>query len=919
MASIFTYETEPVKLASPWPRAAPSTTSRPRGASTIGSLSGIEMPSAQTLEDFKITRLEAEPQEGPTEYKLHLLLRPRRTLSSTSTVQRVSGSHLSKSRSSGLLEGQKPPSTVPPPTLTPTYLSRQNRLQHLTTQLLWRLQQSSSNHCSSKADLILPLLPEADVARYESQGPRPLVAGLDESLGSLYEIGVSDDGTFVGLTLDELVESLRILRAMAHSLGCILQVTRLVEIGNCQWSEDETVGEKSRLRSYSEKLWVAEVLILPHHGSSADMQRPSVESRPNERHSGGVIHASAGPTDAIEYVRISLTGSTTSGKSSLLGTLSTSTLDNGRGKSRLSLLKHHHEIVSGVTSSLAQELIGYQDVSDTMGLAEPTTSVINYASGNISSWTDIHNSSGPGRLVFVTDSAGHPKFRRTTVRSLLSWAPQWTLCCIAADDEEEHTGKLGATASSNEVLGSKGHAIDLSKAHLEMCLKLDLPLVVIITKLDLASRNGLRQTFGKVLSTLKSAGRKPASIAVSGHNTELAESQSISQADNEAVRKALGSVDKSERHLLVPVIFSSVVDGRGIGQIHALLRQLPVPNTPSNDARKAACRGAHEGIGDPGNSLTVFHVDEIFATNAGERSSNGSGIPSHARFVLSGYACHGILERGDNLLLGPFNAGNPSSRPSVQDAQQRTKSFSGLSKSLPKDLTVYARSHQISATNDYSSHDHLPQPVWQPVRIVSLRHLRLPVHILLEGQVGTVGILPSQPLFLNADPCLRRGMILASPLPAAGDLPPAYTRITAVFANPNIYVNPSSSVIIYTASIRAPARIVEVRVPEQEATADHDTADILAFNEHDEPSDKDDGPAAAATPTLKEIEIVFQFTNSREWVEMGTKLLVTPAGGISMVNPPSDEGTGEGNRNSAGNAHAVGLEGFVGKIVRGSA
>ena len=791
----------------------------------------------------------------------------------------------------------------------------------MTTQLLWRLQQSSANHCSSKADLVLPLLPEADVERSKSQGPKLLVAGLDESLGSLYEIGVSDDGTFVGLTPDELVESLQILRAMAHSLGCVLQVTRLVEVGHCQWSEDETLGGKSQLRSYSEKLWVAEVLILPHHGSSADSRKPSVESRPIERQSRGVIHASAGPTDGTEYVRISLTGSTTSGKSSLLGTLSTSTLDNGRGKSRLSLLKHHHEIVSGVTSSLAQELIGYQDVSETMGLAEPHTSVINYASGNISSWTDIHNSSGPGRLVFVTDSAGHPKFRRTTVRSLLSWAPQWTLCCIAADDEEEHTGKLGATASSNEVLGSKGNAIDLSKAHLELCLKLDLPLVVIITKLDLASRNGLRQTFGKVLSSLKSAGRRPASIAVSAHNTELAESRSISRADEEAVRKALESVEKSERHLLVPIIFSSVVDGRGIGQMHALLRQLPVPYTPSRDGRKAKNGGTHEEIRDQGIPTTVFHVDEIFATNAGERSSNGScgGTPLHARFVLSGYVCHGVLERGGNLLLGPFNAGDPSSRPSVQDAQQRSKSFPGLSKSLPKDLVAYARSHQIPATNDHPSQGHQPQPVWQPVRVVSLRHLRLPVHTLLEGQAGTVGIVPSQPLYLNAEPCLRRGMILASPSPAAGDLPPAYTRITALFANPNLYVNPSSSVIIYTASIRAPARIVEVSVPEHQATADHDAAEIFAFNELGEPSDVDTGAAAAATPLLKEIEIVFQFTNSREWVEMGTKLLVTPAGGISMVSPPSDETTGEGNRNGAGQAPAARLEGFVGKIVRGSA
>jgi GTPase len=117
-------------------------------------------------------------------------------------------------------------------------------------------------------------------------------------------------------------------------------------------------------------------------------------------------------TPVRSQLRITLTGPTTSGKSSLLGTLSTATLDNGRGKSRLSLLKHRHEIVSGVTSSVAQELIGYKD-----------DRVINYASGNVTSWTDIHSSAENGRLVFVSDSAGHPRYRRTTVRGLVGWAP----------------------------------------------------------------------------------------------------------------------------------------------------------------------------------------------------------------------------------------------------------------------------------------------------------------------------------------------------------------------------------------------------------------------------------------------------------------------------------------------------------------
>src|SRR2546421_6699847 len=47
-------------------------------------------------ENFQVTRLEAEPQDGPTEYKLHLLLRPRRNYSSSSTGHVVSGSQQHK-------------------------------------------------------------------------------------------------------------------------------------------------------------------------------------------------------------------------------------------------------------------------------------------------------------------------------------------------------------------------------------------------------------------------------------------------------------------------------------------------------------------------------------------------------------------------------------------------------------------------------------------------------------------------------------------------------------------------------------------------------------------------------------------------------------------------------------------------------
>ena len=433
MASIFTYDPDPPRVSSPW--LAPDASPNP---STPQSNEEARSPPSSLLADYGVTRLKAEPQEGPTEYKLHLLLRPRRSYSSSSTGHILSDSQQPQQ------SVDRPIRSEPGLVLAPSNQSRQNRLEQLTTQLLWRLQQSSPYHASSSSDLVLPKLPEATETLESPSRPGKLIAGLEESRGALYEIGVSDDGTFVGLTKDEMDESLTNLRAMAASLGCNVKVIRMVMVGDCEWNESSRVierlgssadvlikhgtqepkrsadsDESTKTRSHHAQLWVAEALVKP--GLSSKETTISVGAKISTRHES--LPSSYDPNYSQEeknlaartttsQLRITLTGPTTSGKSSLLGTLSTATLDNGRGKSRLSLLKHRHEIVTGVTSSVAQELIGYK-----------ADRVINYASGNVTSWTDIHASADNGRLVFVCDSAGHPRYRRTTVRGLVGWAP----------------------------------------------------------------------------------------------------------------------------------------------------------------------------------------------------------------------------------------------------------------------------------------------------------------------------------------------------------------------------------------------------------------------------------------------------------------------------------------------------------------
>ena len=59
------------------------------------------------------------------------------------------------------------------------------------------------------------------------------------------------------------------------------------------------------------------------------------------------------------------------GKSTLLGVLTKGTLDDGRGKLRVNLFRHKHEIESGRTSSVGMEILGFDSESHIVGTSVP--------------------------------------------------------------------------------------------------------------------------------------------------------------------------------------------------------------------------------------------------------------------------------------------------------------------------------------------------------------------------------------------------------------------------------------------------------------------------------------------------------------------------------------------------------------------
>lgn len=902
MASIFTYQEEPPRIHSPWSTPGTST---PQTISNLKvSLDGGDARSIPT-----ISKLEPERPDGPTEYKLHLLLRPRRKFLSISTTSLYPGQHQTLSLQSSFAPSPTPDTISDRPPSLPVNQVRQHRLHQLTTQLLWRLQQSSPFHSSSTADLVLPLLPEATPKLGIPERPAKLLPGLEESQGALYEIGVADDGLLVGLADDELQESLGNLRAMASSLGCVTKILRRVVVGTCEWLG--SVEDCQQEKPLQDKLWVAEVLVYP---DSRDYPDPTeTADLTGHGNTPSTLQETTSPqkNESTQQIRVTLVGAPNSGKSSLLGTLSTSVLDNGRGKSRLSLLKHRHEIASGVTSSVAQELIGYSK--------GPSTSdhVINYATGNVSSWLDIHALSE--RLVFFSDSPGSPRFAKSTFRALISWRPSWTILCIAADTDEQRSGSRATDSMKDDAEhGPPIDNMDIMLAHLDVCLRLQLPLVIAFTKMDLASKTGLRSLLAKTLSALKAAGRRPLMLGDTmkpalNADTEkplrlLNKISEIDQSDIDSLMDRRSDFDGKA----VPVIFNSAVSASGIGKLHALLRSLrPVHVSVQRMPRSL----------DPPTLSCLFHIDEVFSIPPSRvYSAEPTDQSKKHGVVLCGCVALGTIRVGNVMSLGPLPTYSETTSYQSDDPMKRSHSYSTghtPTDRIPDLLAAsFSRLH-VSRKVLHSEGD----GNWFPqVRVVSVRNLRLPVVEMHAGETGTIGV---ELVKHDASGDLvslqraRKGMVLTDRLSSREDNQLLADRSFVASFPASDFSRPDSPplilgghAIVYVNSIRAAVKVIAVALDEDSDQQGHrrrqrsssGAPEVFTFDS-DEGLDDDDQQQDQTHHEARDIRITFRLTSNVEWMRVGDQVLVVPT--LTAPGPVS----------GAAVANISALAGLVGNIM----
>ena len=277
-------------------------------------------------------------------------------------------------------------------------------------------------------------------------------------------------------------------------------------------------------------------------------------------------------------LRIAVLGNVDVGKSTLLGVLTQGELDNGRGSSRLNLFRHRHEIQSGRTSSISREILGFSTDGD------PVTYNI------CRTPEDICEASS--KLITFIDLAGHQKYLRTTVFGLMGHLPHFAMLLVSAV-----SGVAGTT-----------------KEHFALAMALDLPVIIVINKVDLVSAEVLGKTTEQIEQFMKSPVGKKIPTTIKNEDDAITVASSMTAGN------------------ITPIFYVSNVTGHGLNLLYTFFNVLPP--CISNRERDNLLQLEPE-----------FQIDETFCVG-------------QIGTVVGGLLVSGIVRIGDWFNMGPLHDGS---------------------------------------------------------------------------------------------------------------------------------------------------------------------------------------------------------------------------------------------------------------------
>ncbi|XP_062292717.1 LOW QUALITY PROTEIN: GTP binding protein 1, like [Scomber scombrus] len=284
-----------------------------------------------------------------------------------------------------------------------------------------------------------------------------------------------------------------------------------------------------------------------------------------------LIRRRVGEEDFLE-VRVAVVGNVDAGKSTLLGVLTHGELDNGRGFARQKLFRHKHEMESGRTSSVGNDILGFDQEGQVVNKPD--------SHGGGLDWTKICEKSS--KVITFIDLAGHEKYLKTTVFGMTGHLPDFCMLMV----------------------GSNAGIVGMTKEHLGLALALNVPVFVVVTKIDMCPANILQETLKLLQRLLKSPGCRKIPVLVQNKDDVIVTASNFS----------------SER--MCPIFQISNVTGENMDLLKMFLNLLSSRTNFSND--------------EPAE----FQIDDTY-------SVPGVGT------VVSGTTLRGMIRLNDTLLLGP--------------------------------------------------------------------------------------------------------------------------------------------------------------------------------------------------------------------------------------------------------------------------
>ena len=292
--------------------------------------------------------------------------------------------------------------------------------------------------------------------------------------------------------------------------------------------------------------------------------------------------------EAVE-LSICVLGNVDAGKSTITSTLTRGKLDNGNGLARTSCFRFKHEIDSGRTSS---------NSVDNFISFDQAGYVLNYNEKGILNKREKVLSAASRRVSFY-DSPGHEDYLKTALLNITGSKPAYNMIVV------------GANAGFQKM----------TKEHMGITIALGIPLFIVVTKIDLAPPNILKET----LDTIKFHLNKIGKVDVQKKKPYIVKEEE----DVIICSKQMGRGTN-----VVPIFQVSNVTGEGLDKLKMFLNLIP------SDKEWIVQR----------DNPAEFQIDSVFQVP-------GTGI------VVAGIMTSGIVTiagsgEGPVLLLGPFGDGS---------------------------------------------------------------------------------------------------------------------------------------------------------------------------------------------------------------------------------------------------------------------